>query len=295
MPAEAHVLTHAPEELTSRKLRRLGEGVGRVVYASEHWVVKRERSASDILALIVIWKALRRVAHLLPGRLGDRLLQRPSRWIRLLRVSIRPFVLVVPRPVWLMTHAGEMWRLYRARDARGRRLADAHLAGSGLIPARVSFPPVRVRVGGWPGWLTVSEATERVEETLHQRLARLAAAGRFDELELWLERLLDLRQSGWRRGLFSTDAHLKNYGIIGDRVVLLDSGGLTDRWAEIETRLVPAGAPDPPHVRLGLVDALRGRPDIAERFDARWCQVVSRDGVLRHWPGEPESPVDAGF
>jgi hypothetical protein len=68
-------------------------------------------------------------------------------------------------------------------------------------------------------------------------------------------------------------------------VVLLDSGGLTDRWAEIETRLAPSDSAAP-HVMLGLETVLRARPDIAARFDERWNQVVSREGVLRHWPGE---------
>ena len=41
MPAGLHLLPRAPAELTSGRLRRLGEGVGKVVYCSEHWVVKR--------------------------------------------------------------------------------------------------------------------------------------------------------------------------------------------------------------------------------------------------------------
>ena len=53
--------------------------------------------------------------------------------------------------------------------------------------------------------------------------------GNFEEIELWLERLLETRQAGWQRGLFSVDAHLKNFGVCGDRIVLLDTGGLTNR------------------------------------------------------------------
>ncbi|HSW51360.1 MAG TPA: hypothetical protein VLH09_14340 [Bryobacteraceae bacterium] len=232
MPDPAHLLAQAPAELTSGRLRRLGEGVGKVVYCSDHWVVKRERRPSDIIALIAIWKALQLVARILP-----------------------------------------------------ERLAREHLAGTSLIPERVTFPPVRVRVGGWPGWLTVSEATERVECTLHKRLADLAAACDFDQLELWLDRFLDLRQSGWQRGLFSVDAHLKNFGVTGERVVLLDTGGLTDHWPEIESRLSAQQDVAEPHLRLGLGPLLLGHPDIALRFNDRWNRIVSRDGVLRHWPG----------
>jgi hypothetical protein len=286
MPPQPHLLPHAPGELTSGRLKRLGEGVGKVVYASDHWVVKRERSAADIISLIVIWKALRRIAQVLPARLGEPLLRHPSKWIRLVRVVVRPFVLVVPRSVWMWTHIGEMWHLHHSRNVRGERLAKAHLTGTSLIPERVTFPPVRVRVGGWPGWLTVSEATERVESTLHGRLTELAARGRFDEMEQWLNRFLELRQAGWQRGLFAVDAHLKNFGVTGDRVVLLDTGGLTDHWPEIDHRLASQAAGELPHVQLGLGPLLLDRQDIADRFDARWREVVSHAGVLRHWPGD---------
>jgi len=286
MPASLHLLPHAPEELISGRLRRLGEGVGKVVYCSEHWVVKRQRHASDIIALIVIWKVLRRLARILPAHLGEPLLQRPSKPIRLLRVMMRPLVLVIPRSLWLMTHIGELWHVYHSRNVRGEHLARLHLAGTSLVPDHVTFPPVRVKVGGWPGWLTVSEATERVECTLHQRLADLAAAGRFGQLELWLDRFLELRQTGWQRGLFSVDAHLKNFGVTGDRVVLLDPGGLTDHWPEIEQRLSAQAGVAEPHLQLGLGPLLDSRPDIADRFNARWKEIVSRDGVLRHWPEE---------
>ena len=286
MAAELHLLPHAPEELIGGRLRRLGEGVGKVVYCSEHWVVKRQRHASDIIALIVIWKVLRRLARILPAHLGEPLLQRPSKPIRLLRVMMRPLVLVIPRSLWLMTHIGELWHVYHSRNVRGEHLARLHLAGTSLVPDHVTFPPVRVKVGGWPGWLTVSEATERVECTLHQRLADLAAAGRFGQLELWLDRFLELRQTGWQRGLFSVDAHLKNFGVTGDRVVLLDPGGLTDHWPEIERRLSAQAGVAEPHLQLGLGPLLDSRPDIADRFNARWKEIVSRDGVLRHWPEE---------
>ena len=152
MSAEAHLLPHAPEELTTGRLRRLGEGVGKVVYASEHWVVKRERSPADIIALIVIWKILRAIARILPRRFGERLLKHPSKWIRLVRVAMRPLVMLIPRGAWLMTRIGQTWKLYHFRSTRGERLADDHLAGTTLIPEKISFPPIRVRVGGWPGW-----------------------------------------------------------------------------------------------------------------------------------------------
>jgi len=280
------LLAHIPEELTAGRLMRLGEGIGKIVYASPHWVVKRERSPSEIVALILLWKVLRKFARICPGHFGERLLQRPSRLIRFLRVVMQAVMQVVPRSVWFTTHIAQVWKVYHYRDRRGTRLAGIHLAGTGLMPERVSFPPERVQVGGWPGWLMVSEATERVDDTLHHRLLQLARADEFEELEVWLGRLLDLRQSGWSRGLFSLDAHLKNFGVIADRIVLLDPGGLTDRWEDVEGHLIRLEeATAEPHVTLGLGPMLKGRPDIAGRFNNRWKEVVSLSHVLAHWPG----------
>lgn len=273
------VLSSAPKELTAAPLCRLGEGIGKVVYASDHWVVKRERTASEIIALIVIWRVIRKLGRMLPFGLADRLLQRPSKKIRFLRVVMQGIVLLLPKSIWFMTHIGEVWRQYRSRDLRGEKLAKEHLIGTALIPNRILFPPTRVKVGGWPGWLVVQEAVERMETTLDKRLAELARARRFGELELWLNRFLDLRQKGWQHGLFSVDAHLKNYGVTGDRVVLLDAGGLTDRWQEIESQLSFEESVREPHDKLGLAAALQSRPDIAERFNRRWKATVNRGRV----------------
>jgi hypothetical protein len=193
-------------------------------------------------------------------------------------------VSVVPWGVWRLTHVGEVLRTYRLRDRRGERLAKSHLTGTEIMPERIVFAPIRVQVGGWPGWLTVCEAAERVEGTLNERLAQLAAAGRMEELEVWLERFLKLRQAGWRQGLFSVDAHLKNFGVCGKRVVLLDAGGLTDNLAEIDDRLAREEDMEPPHIRLGLAPLLETRPDIAERFNARWKATVNPECVRQNWP-----------
>ena len=250
-------------------------------------MVRRERSPSEILALIFIWKGLRKIAHWLPGHWGDRWLSRPSRFIRFLRVVMQAIMGVLPRGWWMVTHSFEMFRTYRKRDIRGERLAETHLAGTELVPRRIQFPATRVRVAGWPGWLTVTEATERVESTLHQRLVDLSGAGRYDSVEEWLDRFLELRQAGWQRGVFSVDSHLKNFGVSGTRVVLLDAGGLTDRWADIESRLEFEEVVSEPHIQLGLGGVLGARPDIADRFNAQWKELVSREGVLRNWPEVP--------
>lgn len=278
------ILPRAPQELTGQTLGRLGEGIGKVVYASQHWVVKRERTPLEILALIMVWKLLRSLERHLPGDFARRMLQHPSRQIRFLRLIAHAIVLVLPRGLWFTSHAGEMWRLYRRRDRRGEGLARQHLAGTKLMPEVVTFPPEKVRVGGWPGWLMVSEATERVEATLYQRLSELASAGRYDEMERWLARLLDTRRMGWQHGVFSIDSHLKNYGVSGDRIVLLDAGGLTNCWHEIESRLNYEDEVEQPHLQLGLGFVLHDRPDVAGRLNRRWKSVVNRDEVARNWP-----------
>jgi hypothetical protein len=281
------VLDQVPEELTRGRLKRLGEGIGKVVYASEHWVVKRERSPAEVVALIILWKILCRWAHMLPFGWGNRLLQKPSRVIRFLRVVAQAAITVTPKRLWFTTHIAQVLRVYRSRDRRGEKLARTHLEGTNLVPGRVTFPAATVLTGGWPGWLTVYEATERVEDTLDHRLARLAAAGDFAAVEGWLYRFLDTRQSGWQLGVFSIDAHLKNFGVIGDRVVLLDTGGVTNRWQDITARLSKDEQVQEPHVQLGLEGLLAGQPELARRFNERWKSTVNRASVREHWPADP--------
>lgn len=279
------VLARAPEELTASKLEYLGEGVGKVVYASKHWVVKRERRPREILALIAIWRAVRKCESCLPRSWARALLERPAKQIRLLRLAAEALVTVIPLGYWLSSNVGNVRRLYRKRDRLGEILAARHLAGTGLIAETISFPPVRVRVRGWPGWLVVEQATERVEQTLDERINDLARQRRFDEIEVWLNRFLELRKAGWSRGVFSLDAHLKNFGVTGDRVVLIDPGGLTHRWHEIADRLLFEDEVQRPHAQLGLENTLRDHPDIAARFDAAWKSLVNPDTVRRIWPG----------
>lgn len=276
--ATPRVLLHAPPELTAAPLKRLGEGIGKVVYASQHWVVKRPRTPTEVVALILLWK-------LLPKPF----LARPSRPLRFLRLCLQTVLHILPASLWLRSNVKQVFRLYRSRDRRGERLARTILDGTELVPEVITFPPIDVKVGGWPGWLTVSEATARVEATLHDHLASLSQQPA--QIRLWLHRYLDLRQSGWQRGLFSLDAHLKNYGVAGDRIVLLDPGGLTDRWHEVHERLVFEEVVAQPHVQLGLAEILAPYPAIAEEFNARWKEVVNRESVRRQWSGSPELTV----
>ena len=103
-------------------------------------------------------------------------------------------------------------------------------------------------------------------------------------MEYWLNRFLETRRSGWQLGLFSTDAHLKNYGVIGDRVVLLDTGGLTNRWSDVAERLDRDVAVEEPHTKLGLARALASVPDLAHRFNQQWKATVNHTSVEQYWP-----------
>jgi len=280
----APALPKAPRELREQRLRRIGEGIGKVVYASEHWVVKRERSSLETAALIVIYKLLRKAEPYLPASWSRRLLEKPSRRVRLMRVMMQGAMLVTPKSVWWTEQVRDVWMQYQKRNVRGERLVEQHLEGTGLVPERITFPPLRVRLMDWPGWLTVSEATERVEATLFQRLAELAQDEKWPEVELWLNRFMELRQKGWSMGLFSVDPHLKNFGVTGERIVLLDAGGVTNRWADIDRRLDFEDVVRQPHIQLGLGPILGACPDLAARFDRRWKDVVNRSVVRHHWP-----------
>jgi hypothetical protein len=216
--------------------------------------------------------------------MAARLLEKPSRLIRFLRVMFQVVVLPIPRAVWLATHVGSLWRWHSSREVQGQILADAYLTGTPLVPCRVLFPPTRVKVGSWPGWLVVSEAMERVAATLQDRINDLARARRFDEIEVWLERFIEFRQAGWRRGVITLDPHLKNYGVVGDRIVLLDAGGLTNNWREIEKQLGAEYDFSSPHARFGLEMTLRDRPEIAQRFNERWRAAVDPNAVRDLWP-----------
>ncbi len=284
MRTPLQALNRAPEELTRSRLKRIGEGVGKVVYASENWVVKRERGASEIIALILIWRLMRRLEQWLPGRFTSRWTAHPSAGLRALRMAVQAVVAVVPRGVWFSTHWGRVWQKFVHRDVRGEHLAVKHLSGTSLVPETVTFPPTLVKVSGWPGWLVVTEATERVEETLYDRLKKLAAQGNWADVERWLERLLELRRAGWRRGVFSVDAHLKNFGVIHSRVVLLDAGGLTDRWEDVERHLESVAKSGPASKQFGLEEILAGAPELAERFDARWREITAPETLRDLWP-----------
>ena len=124
-----------------------------MVYASENWVIHRDRSPLEMVALIVLWKCLRKLEALLPGSWGIRLRDRPARQIRFLRVLVQGAILLVPQALWYSAHIREMLRLYHRRSVRGDRLAQDRLTGSDLVPDRIEFPPARVRIGGCPDGL----------------------------------------------------------------------------------------------------------------------------------------------
>ena len=72
---------------------------------------------------------------------------------------------------------------------------------------------------------------------------------------------------------------------MGDRIVLLDSGGLTNRWDEVDRKLQGIEQIAEPHRELGLGALLADHPEIALRFNTRWKAVVNRVAVRERWPG----------
>jgi len=96
-PVKPRVLTRAPDDLTRGRLVRLGEGIGKLVYASGHWVVKRERHPTEVITLICVWKLLREMDRFLPGGLGRRLLEKPGKQIRFLRLVFQVIIQPIPR------------------------------------------------------------------------------------------------------------------------------------------------------------------------------------------------------
>ena len=74
------------------------------------------------------------------------------------------------------------------------------------------------------------------------------------------------------------------------RVVLLDTGGLTNRWSDIEERLGLEDEFLSPHAGLGLEMTLRDRPDIAECVSTRaGGRLVNPAAVRRIWPAAPRA------
>jgi hypothetical protein len=72
--------------------------------------------------------------------------------------------------------------------------------------------------------------------------------------------------------------------VIGDRVVIIDAGGLTDCFDQIDQRLRFEERVSEPHAELGLGRVLATRPDMAARFDTLWKAVVNREYVKSRWP-----------
>ncbi len=193
MRSPLRALDRAPEELTAGRLKRIGEGVGKVVYATQHWVVKRDRGASEIIALILIWRMLKRLERFLPRRLAARWASHPSTALRVLRMAVQTVVSLVPKTFWFSTHWGRIWQKFVHRDVRGEYLAVKHLSGTSLVPETVTFPHAGA---GWRlAWMAGGDRGHRARGgNLYDRLRKLAAESRWNEVERWLERLLELRR-----------------------------------------------------------------------------------------------------
>jgi hypothetical protein len=131
--------------------------------------------------------------------------------------------------------------------------------------------------------MMAASAEERAECSLIQKLETLATLGQFDEIEIWLNRFIEFRRRAWSEGVFSADPHLKNYGVIGKRIVLLDFGGLTMDLKVVEDHLQETNGHRRPDQRLRLEKILEKRPDIAGRFNANWDNLMQLSVVRDAW------------
>ena len=283
--AESHVVSHIPEELTLGTLRRLGEGIGKVVYASEHWVVSRERTPLEMVALIVLWKALRKLERLLPGAWGKTLRDRPSRQIRFLRVLVQGAIVVVPRALWFSSHIRDVLRLYHRRSVRGRETGANSFgrirtdSGAHRVPpgARSHWRLARMadglrgqRTGGFDAPSEDDAAggggSFRGAGSVARTPARDAPGG-MAAGTVFAGRTSEKLRHHWR-------AHCP-FG-----------HGRADEPLGGSGKAVGGGRVQPtePHVRLGLGELLEEHAEIARRFDQRWKDTINTEVVRECWP-----------
>jgi hypothetical protein len=61
---------------------------------------------------------------------------------------------------------------------------------------------------------------------------------------------------------------------------------VTNRWQDISARLSKDEQVQEPHIQLGLESLLADRPEVAQRFNERWKQMVNIESVREHWPDD---------
>ena len=288
-------------EFTGAPLERVGSGFESIVYGSTCWVVKVPRDerglAASLLATVVVGRALRplRTCGGAPGnrepagaamafcrdRRGPTPVARGAR-------GLPAILIMVPERSWRGSGIERRARWLRARAEECQRLAMRCLDGTPLVPRRVELPPTRIRTARWGRRRTVTTAYQRVDRTLWDEALRCGRLGRVDELDRWLDRFLSFQIMLWRRGvLFAASNPYENHGVLGDRLVLLDHGGLIE---------------DPRTIRLSL-DTVRTRwleqtRDLyttarstasCEPFGQRLSDLLQPSAVRMHWPN-PDDP-----
>ena len=119
-------------------------------------------------------------------------------------------------------------RVYRARDRRGEKLARKHLAGEPVwFPNASHFRRRR----SWPGAARVA-----VRPRGHRARGRYprprsrTSQKRGISTKSSAQPIPPYPPERWQLGSFSGGCALKNFGVIGKRIVLLDTGGPTNRW-----------------------------------------------------------------
>jgi hypothetical protein len=286
-------------ELTATPLERVDGGTYRVVFGSRGWVVKRSRSFRNSVAIAVaahLAEKLRRVTDRrlralgwgTPGLALDPM-SREGRSRAMLRLAvvgiIRAGLTVVPAPLWKATPTAREVRDARLSSALSAELA-ARLDGTGLTPPRIDVQATRVRARGRRSF-SVTTAFRRVNHTILADLRAHAKHRRDAEIDALLDGFLECQVELWRRGVFSMDIlPFVNYGVLDGRVVLLDSGSLTDDPLTIRRFLAARGA------KLAYTEAVLAvllTPERARRFRERMAGLFTPIVVRRYGP-VPEDP-----
>ena len=298
MPAD---VSEAANELIAHPLPVIGAGLGKAVYGTKHWVVKQKRGLPVTASYFMVRRFTPRWAKIFAERLlsmdfpwgdpagwlpRDELDQTRLEWVFRWRYAVaRLWLTVIPEAWWLPSEFGREAVAHERMDREGQQLAEQCLKGTGLIPRRVIFPPIQVSVQGWPWRLSVCEAHERTDISLRSHLHQLDTSGRWEDLRAWLDRVAALQPRLWEHGVFNMDMNvLANHGILNGKVVLVDSGRLTNDPRTIGAFLDSNFEQFMIHNRRALTYLLPKHPEVRDYFTAQWRALLTRDNLSAVWP-----------
>ncbi|MBZ0165314.1 MAG: rhomboid family intramembrane serine protease, partial [Candidatus Omnitrophica bacterium] len=287
-------------EITAQPLVRIGQGWQKVVYASDNWVVQQEWSIAAAATIVKRSRLLNKYIRRFVPNTTLASLRNPNTFtVKQFAVKIAKIIVframfftlwslfkMMPRFVLQRTHSGRAILAHRdeARQAEDI-LKNSALANSDYIPRRYSIKPTKVRLAGHLFSVTTTQVVERADNTLHDHLAMLVAEGRVEEAKEWLDRFLRMQVMLWEMGLFEYTFQPGNYGVIGQRLVLLDHGEMTNRHDEINVKL--ARWHDEAYVwTVSSFERAFGpeHQDIVQEYFERMTRLINKEAIEQHWP-----------